>query len=529
MTTNTIASVAHHHNHKASSHQHQHQHQHHHDEETTAYSSWIDDEDGNSQLSSCLSHVEDLHDDHVTEEDEEFRKGSVILVSSPECALLVLDNVDDIYHSTMNNRMAAFQELTERASHFLQRESSQDYAVEDYFQRSYYDKTASRSLDHKDDACESAANKFINEIQYLTLSSDSSTRRKSTPIDKSCRLKMMEWSYRVIEFSFPPPAPPPASKHHEQESRDSSTSQDPSSSCSKTSTRQHSIEALQIIFTTFSYLDRLCTKFKVVDRDEYKLLSMVCLHLAAKSSGLFASDTEEECYDYFNHQHNDAMTHRCQHFSEDSAATSPSSSSSRDSSAPKECEYTGQTILSTPDDDDVVTSQQPQRRPPMNLISLAGLHSLCNGLFTMEQFCEMEYIILHRGLDWRLNSVQAMDWVDLSLELATLLQLGGNRCLTKDDCHDIRETILVQLEYAVEISSFIGCASSLLAIAAFLNAVEGCSDVGDCDCILDCIEEVFGLNFDKSELDKVRYMMRSQLDEAEYTSILEEETCKPTR
>jgi hypothetical protein len=372
----------------------------------------------------------------------------------------------------MNNRMAAFQELTERASHLLQRESSPEYAVEDYFQRSYYDKIGSRSCGNDDDeAWKSTTDTPISEIEYLIPLADSSTRRK--PIDKYCRLKMMEWSYQVIEFSFPPPpVSPPPSRQQEQQSPESSTGQDASG---KTPTWQHSIEALQLIFTTFSYIDRLCTKFKVVDRDEYKLISMVCLHLAAKSSGLFGSDNEKEWYDC---KHEQDLAQRCQHCSEHSAATkSPSSSSSRDkidSSAPKDSASTGQTILSTPDhDNNVVTLQQPQRpHPPMDLISLP--------------------------LDWRLNSVHAIDWVDLALELAVLLQLDGNRCLTKEDYHDIREAILVQLEYAVEISSFVGCASSLLAIAAFLNAVEGYSDGGDCDRILDCIEEVFGLSFDKS-------------------------------
>mmetsp|Transcript_15947 Transcript_15947/g.23647 ORF Transcript_15947/g.23647 Transcript_15947/m.23647 type:complete len:100 (+) Transcript_15947:1-300(+) len=98
-----------------------------------------------------------------------------------------------------------------------------------------------------------------------------------------------------------------------------------------------------------------------------------------------------------------------------------------------------------------------------------------------------------------------------------LLQLDGSRCLTKEGYSDIRETVMVQLEYAVEDASFLGCAPSHLAVAAFLNAAEGYSDSGDC--ILDCIEEVFGLSLDESEMDNVRYMMRSQMDEPDYTGI----------
>lgn len=540
-----IATAMPHNHHKASQH-------HHHDEETTAYSSWHDDEDGNSQLSSCLSSV-DLHEaNHVTacigeEDDADFhRVGSVILLSSSECSLLN-NNGDDDYHSTIenvnksqsltsykessqnnmeeeeksNSRMAAFQELSERASLLQKRESSPEYAVEDYFQRSYYEKISTRSCDTNDEeAYKPATDQSISEIEYLTLSPAAVSRRNSTPIDIECRSIMIEWSFRVTEFSFPPPAS--AQQQEQQTPDDSSTIQNASN---KRTTRQHSIEALQLISTTFSYIDRLCTKFKVVDREEYKLLSMVCLNLAAKSSGLFGRDNEKEWYDYFfNH-------HRSDPCSEHTGAISPSSSScdNIDFVVSKESVHTGQTILSTPYHDNVVMPRQPQRpRPPMDLISLLGLHSLCNGVFTIEQFFEMEYNVLHRGLDWRLNSVQAIDWVDLSLELVSLLQLEGSGCLTKEDCHDkIRETVLVQLEYAVEISSFVGYAPSLVAIAAFLNAVERYSYDGNC--ILDCIEEVFGLGFDKSEMAKVRYMMRSQVKEDEYTGILEDDTCKRTR
>ncbi len=520
----------HHHHHKALHHHH------HHDEETTAYSSWHDEEDCNSQLSSCSSST-DLHDDHaacVREEDGQFHRGSVILLSSSECSLLDNNDVeDDDYHAAknynssspltsdyrslnvekeeVNNRILAFQELSEQASHLLQRESSPEYAVDDYFQRRYYDITADESDDNVDNTCRSFAHESNSGIEYLTrLSPDKNTsRRNAKPIDRSCRSKMMEWSYRIIEFSFPPPAP---KQQEHQQSLDSSTSGDQSR---KRNTRQHSTESLQLISTTFSYIDRLCTKFKVVDREEYKLLSMVCLNLAAKSSGLFCTDNERELYELFNHQYSDACS-KHEHRSEHTVTTASSSSSSCDnidSSSSTNSEFTGQTILSTPGQGDVEVQGQLQRpRPSMDLISLPGLHALCNGLFTKEQLCEMEYIILHRGLDWRLNSVQAIDWLDLCLEILSSLHLGGNRRLAKEDYNDLREASMVQLEYAVEISSSIGCAPSLLAVAAFLNAAEGYSESGYC--ILNCIEEVFGLSFNRSEMVKVRNILRAQLDEA---------------
>ncbi len=492
--TTKTASVPRHHDHKIN-----HQH---HDEETTAYSSWHDEEDCNSQLSSCMSSV-DLDDDHVPcvgEDEEHFHGGSVVLLSSSECSLLDSNDVDnDEYHAAanndstsslasgntslkakeleMNNRMTAFQDLSERASHLLQRESSPEYAIDDYFQRSYYD---------------SAADESTSEIEYQTLlpPSNSTSRRSSKPIDMSCRCRMMEWSYSVIEFSFPPPASQLSQQKESQQ---------------PTKTRQHSTESLQLICTTFSYIDRLCTKFKVVDREEYKLLSMVCLNISGKSSGLFGSVSEREWYEVINHQCSDPCCLHDHSPERSTSSTSPSSSScdNIDTSCSKDSILTGQTILSTPEQDNVGMLQQPPRpRPPMDLISLPGLHALCNGVFTMEQFYEMEYIILHRGLGWRLNSVQAMDWIELCLELSSLLQLGGNGCLAKEDYSDIREVVMVQMECAAEISSLVGLAPSLLAVAAFLNAAEGYSD--DEDCFLDCIEEVFGLSFDRNEMAKVR-------------------------
>lgn len=501
-------------------------HHHHHDEETTAYSSWHDEEDSHSQLSSYLSSV-DSHGDHavcVGEEDEQFHRGSVILLSSSECSLLDNNDVEDediiaandycsslksdygslkVNKEEQSNKMLVFQELSEQASYLLQREGSPEYAVDDYFQRSYYD------VDYT--PCRSSAHESTSGIEYLIPSSTDNniSHRKSKPIDRSCRSIMMEWSYRVIEVSFPPPAAPQQQEH--QQSIYGSTSQE---KCKRRSIRQHSTESLQLICTTFSFIDRICTKFKVVDREEYKLLSMVCLNLAAKSSGLFCTDNERDWYEFFNHQDSDACC-KHEHRSEHTVTTASLSSSSSsfdniDSSSSKNSQYTGQTILSTPgqdDDDDAEIQGQLQRpRPLMDLISLPGLHALCNGLFTKEQFCEMEYIILHRGLDWRLNCVQAIDWLDLCLEISSLLHLEGNRCLAEDDCNDLREAAMVQLEYAVEISSFIGYAPSLLAVAAFLNAADGYSESEDY--ILDCIEEVFGVNFDRSEMVKVRNNMR---------------------
>lgn len=558
------------------------QHHPHHDEETTAYSSWHDTDDNDSinlssQLSSsCLSSIDlqDDNDDHIAattwviEEDD---RGLVLVSSTSGRSLLNLlteDNNDDdgdngchsinqddyygyssVSFQTESKRAlhneeeeeetsnsSLFQELSERACLLLQRESCPDYTIEDYFQRSYYNST--RKCEDDNDTASSVSAITDEGKQYLI--PDNTRSNNSIPIDETCRSKMMEWSFRLVEFSFPPPS---VLKQQQQPNVDDKTT----TNASRRTTRQHSIEAFQIVTTTFSYIDRLCTKYKIVDRDEYKLLSMICMNIAAKASGFFGAENEKEWHDYsIHHYFNDDARVQQQQQEEEvdliqtcnqndsptttTITTSPSSQTSSDLvdsnlSKSKDVCSSGQTIISTPagshENDESSSSssasqeqqQQQLPRPPLDLISLPGLHTLCNGLFTMDQFNQMEYVILHHGLNWRLNSVHPIAWVDLSLDLTRLLLIDGNRCLTEEDCDDIREAALVQLEYAIEISSFARHAPSLIGIAAFLNAVEEYSDDERYDeSILDCIEEVFGLSLEKTELREVRFMMMNHSD-----------------
>jgi len=278
------------------------------------------------------------------------------------------------------------------------------------------------------------------------------------------------------------------------------------------------------------------------------------MNIAAKASGFFGAENEKEWHDYSSHHYfNDTRAQQqqeeevdlvqtyCQNDSptRTTITTSPASKTSSDlidSNMSKDVYSSGQTIISTPagsQDNDELSStssasqQQKQQqkqlpRPPLDLISLPGLHTLCDGLFTIDQFNQMEYVILHHGLNWRLNSVHPIAWVDLSLDLTRLLLIDGNRCLTEEDCDDIREAVLVQLEYAIDILSFSRHSPSLIGIAAFLNVVEEYSDdEGYDESILDCIEEVFGLSLEKTELREVRFMMTFQVDEAEYIGLIE--------
>ena len=559
------------------------QHHPHHDEETTAYSSWHDDDDnGSINSSSQLSSIDlqdDSNNDHIAattwviEEDD---RGLVLVSSTSERSLLNLltedennnddvdgchsINEDDCYgyssvsfqteskralheeeEETCNS--SVFQELSERACLLLQKERCPDYTVEDYFQRSYY--ASARNYCCNDDTASSTSDLTDDGERRQYLIPDTTRNNNSIPIDQSCRSKMMEWSFRLVEFSFPPPS---VLQQEQQSAVDDETKTNQNTS-RRTTTRKHSIEALQIITTTFSYIDRLCTKYKIVDRDEFKLLSMICMNIAAKASGFFGAENEKEWHDYSSHHYFNDDT-RAQHQQQEeevdlvqsccqndsptrtTVTTSPSSKTSSDlidSNMSKDACSSGQTIISTPagsrhnySSSSSESQQQQLPRPPLDLISLPGLHTLCNGLFTMDQFNQMEYVILHHGLNWRLNSTNPIAWVDLSLDLTRLLLIDGNKCLTGGDCDDIREAVLVQLEYAIDISSFARHAPSLIGIAAFLNVVEEYSDdEGYDESILDCIEEVFGLSLEKTGLREVRFMMMFQVDEAEYIGLVE--------
>eukprot|EP00984_Skeletonema_dohrnii_P031794 scaffold24786_cov161-Skeletonema_dohrnii-CCMP3373.AAC.3 len=130
-------------------------------------------------------------------------------------------------------------EISERAQQLLQREQAPEYKVENYF------------------------------------------HRPNSSLDPMYRSMMMDWAYGILEFSFPPP-PSPSSDQLD-------------SVVHKTAVRRrrkHSIEALHLIHSTFSYIDRISTS-NDTDPDQYKLLSMVCLHLAAKTSGLFGNSEHE--------------------------------------------------------------------------------------------------------------------------------------------------------------------------------------------------------------------------------------------
>ena len=415
------------------------------------------------------------------------------------------------------------RELFDRASSLLQRESSHDYAVMNYFLRrpAGY---ALRSPTLNRDAAAPASSPFN--------SSSSSSSCFCLHFDSKCREIMMDWAFRVVEFILRPVSPPDSRQSH--------------SECRKGQfkPRLHSFQVILLVSKAFSFVDRICTKFDMASRDQYKLLTMVCLHLAIKTGGLLKSD--DQVYDH----HFDCKS--CSSSRDNVASTSSSAllssypSTSTSSTSPKSTIVKGskngygvesnESTLPVPyaqvsirhekEEDQVQRIKQDER---VWLLSLQGLRSLCNDEFTMDQFTQMEYFILNYGLNWRLNSVLALDWIDVYLELMMLLPPPGlqlfrdnesdsvtNRTrkftsLTKEACDNIRDATLIQLERALKRSHFfLSCAPSLLGLAAFLNSTEGlhsiCND--DCDYILESlVEEALGIKVDGDDLNDFRMMM----------------------
>ena len=403
--------------------------------------------------------------------------------------LLTYDTCQDWKTFPDTGETLLLQELSDRASSLLQRESCSDYTIQNYFQR-------------LPGCCPRFPPSDQGSHASAVFSSDSSslpTPSGSTlPIDSKCRSIMMNWSFRVVEFSL---------LNHDG--------------------RQRQQLKARLLSRTFSFVDRICTKFEIANRDQYKLLTIVCLHLAAKISGLLKSDAQVyDCYERFQR--------RCSDDTASTSASSRSSSSPSTSSAGMSVE-SSQTIVPTPHSqgsvaDSSLPLQEDQQQEQSYsteyiwLLSLHGLHSLCNDEFTMDEFKQMECTILQHGLDWRVSSVVALDWVDIYLELMVLrpppLLLRCNDeendnsssstygeknflSFTKAECDDIRDKTLTQLEYALKQPSFMTCAPSLLGLAAFLNVMKGYCSIGSSDCdlvLLSSIEGAIGFSIDYDDL-----------------------------
>lgn len=328
-------------------------------------------------------------------------------------------------------------EISERAQQLLQREQAPEYKVENYF------------------------------------------GRPNSSLDPIYRSVMLDWAYQILDYSFPPPTSPDLL--------------DPLvNKTSVRSRRKHSIEALHLIYTTFSYIDRISTS-NDPDPDQFKLLSMVCLHLAAKTSGLFGNSEHEASWpmrkrhdaDRFEQQ---LYLNSCE--SQDLALSSSptpcfaafvSENASRTPSESTEAreEDCGQTIFSTPESSSSRLSSSSESgeafnckpRPSMELLSLPALCSLYGGDVHLDEMVNVEWTVLQHGLQWKLTGVTVFEWLDVFLDLAKL-RLPEAWTNFFVDWDIVTENALAQLETAIERHCFMVSAPSTLSLAAFLNAIE---------------------------------------------------------
>lgn len=372
---------------------------------------------------------------------------------------------------------AHLDEISERAQHLLQREQAAEYKVENYFHRT------------------------------------------KSSVDPNCRYMMMEWSFRIVESSFPPPLPDQAVRRR----------------------RKHSLEALQLTYAAFSYIDRI-SSCNDPDPAEFKLLSMVSLHIAAKISGFFGNSGQEA--NWSTRRHDDDDVERQLYFnpcqSQDllpspltpcsTACVSDESdadASNTPSNGSEACEeVSGQTIFSTPGSSPSGISSslsfnseedlKCKPRPSMELLSLPALCTLYGGDVHLDEMKNVERTVLQHGLKWKLTGVTVFEWLDVFLDLAKLrLPQAWANFFVDWDC--IQERAWVLLESAIEHHCFMTSAPSVIGLAAFMNAIEEYNEeVLPGMSLLDqkMFEDVLGFSLERDELLEIRVaLLEKQSDE----------------
>ena len=184
-----------------------------------------------------------------------------------------------------------------------------------------------------------------------------------SPIDEKGRTKMIDWSYSVVSFNFPNNDNTTTPKYGRK--------------------RKHSIQALQIVSHAFALVDRYATIHqymidgKVMDRQKYKLVCMICLHISAKTSGLYSlNGVDDNMFEKDDDIGERDSSHCCCH------------------DTPVTASYS--------DDSDIAKSQQDfqQRRPLLTILSLPGLLALSSNEYTISQLTSMELNIL-QALQWK--------------------------------------------------------------------------------------------------------------------------------
>ena len=324
--------------------------------------------------------------------------------------------------------------------------------------RSYRDDKTSESLQpleltheiqhmlSNESSSSSADNKIDNYFEQPREYIEDQQEDDYSPIDEECRTKMMDWSFRVVSFNFP---------HN-----DTATTPTTTPKCKRK--RKHSLQALQIVSHAFTLVDRYATHQyridgRVMDRQEYKLVCMICLHIAAKTSSLYSLNAND-C-NMFEKENDKLQEDKSRCFSHDTPDTASDS-----------------------DESDIAQSQHDfeQRRPPFTILSLSGLLALSSNEYTLSQLISVE-----------LNILQALKWKGF------LLGTGGtvvDWCLTllnllaEDMCSkvfkSIRDSTLINIERYMDKAAILGSGvkpNSLIALALGIHAL-GAHSGGSCYC-----------------------------------------------
>ena len=343
--------------------------------------------------------------------------------------------------------------LSERAALLMHRESSVTYCPDAY-----------RSNDISEDISRLSLGSLSPDVQDKASMIEDGT---IDPIDLTCRTKMMEWSIKVVEFSYPPPS---------------------YSSSFIGRKRKHSIETLRIVSAAFSYVDRVMARsidqpsiddervLRVQTRSDYKLLCMISVHLAAKMSGLFSRGD----HDYLESlRSEDDKQEKCMKVSasESSICTATTTCSSANSfksegkaDSNSTCAHSSQVLSQE------IPLHTLQPRPLLHLVSYKGLYTLCQGEFSIEGMFQMELSILST-LDWRLNGGLVLEWLCLMMESCIYCQSYGCNDLEHVNLEEVKEITLVQLEAILVSCKPMTVRPSVLVLAACTTAVTTCMPI----------------------------------------------------
>ncbi|KAL7467970.1 hypothetical protein ACHAXS_008194 [Conticribra weissflogii] len=444
----------------------------------------------------------DDDDDETNADDDDDEDGCEDTVNLPHrFRALAVDSNFKYLSNVAEIQREILAEFSDRGRTLTERERESDRAIVDYF----------------------AATPSVSSSANLGDTRPNTRRghRGSPLIDRDCRSKMLEWAFKLLDLSFPP------SEGGIRNIRNP---------------RQHSMEATSIAYQAFSYVDRVSSNVhlgasraakNMKERSNYKLLCMVSLHLACKSSGFFRfsanegryaerddarlvqvngapcsangsvfeneADDSSDCY-HLNDPTNDwsFMTYDSSYYYSSSLSSLSSSSSSQ---------HHGNAQHNSSSNPSSSSSSTTKPRPYMNLLSLQGLVTLAQGEFTIADLLQMELDILF-DLDWKMLTATPADWTNLMTDV--IAATNGHVVHAEQVC----DRCFGQLErFAKRKSDEIEMVPpSLLALAAVVNALEvfgpteGSSEAEEWSRF---IQNVLGLNYNAEELKRVCVVLKN--------------------